>query len=387
MEENKEKLYPKYRNYSLYVFIVVFVLAYFIGKTIFTDGSQYFYYDAWIYALISVIGGFILSTVFYEIGKIVFGKIAGYKLIKTVILFIKFQRNSEDKLKFSLCFPENFGGNTLMVKKNDDFNKKSATLYHLGGTLFSVIVFILGIIFVPMIAKAIGDESISYYYYLMCGIDLLVIIVNTAPFLSDIFNDGFSLRLCLFSEENMKAYHQNLKQYEALLCANNELKLYEYEDYHNLLTIKGLIYNYYYYVDKDDFENAERMLDICLEHKEYILNDDLAKVHSFKIYFMLLKGEIEKVEKDYWELPKSMRKEVNNYHEFECLKTCLLIAAFIDLNYDLYEYITTRLDKNVDKYYALRQEKENDLIDKALEYIQKNKKDWFKEDNKEPEEQ
>lgn len=377
-DSKKEKQYPKYHNYSFYVFIVIFALAFFLGRAIFTDGVNYFYGDVWVYSLISIVIGYVLTTILYEIGKLIFGKIAGYRLVYISILFFKVKRIENGKLKFCLGEVENFGGKTLMVKKDEHYSKGAASLYLLGGTIFVVLLSAIGLIIAPIIAKQNDSYAYLYCYYLICSIALLIIIVNVAPFLSDMFTDGFALRLCLFSEENMKAYHQNLLQEEALYTGHTSLRLFEYDDYHNLLTIKGLLYNYYYYIDLGDKINAEKMVDLAIEHKDFMLSEDIGRMYSFKFFFMLLRGEYERVETEFWELPKPIRKAANNYHDHECLKTCLLITAFIDLNYDLYEYITTRLDKSSEHYYPLRQDKEDDLIDEALIYIQEHKKEWFR---------
>jgi len=380
-QEQKEKVYPKYHNYSLYIFIVIFALSFFVGRAIFTDGYIYFDGSVWVYALVSIIIGYILSTIIYEVGKTIFGKIAGYRLVYTSLFFFKFTKQANGKIKFSFDGIENFGGKTLMAKKNDKYTKGSTSLYLLGGLIFSIITFSIGLILIFVLIKDSNYYFIRYCYYLILLIDLLILILNDVPFLGDMFNDGFSLRLCLFTEENLIAFHQNLYQEEALYTASHPLSLFEYNDYHNLLTLKGAFYNYYYYMNNNEMKKGEETINLLLEHKDYMLNDHIGVAYSIKYYFMLLRGEYDKVEKEFWELPKSIRKAANDYHNYECIKTCLLIASFIDLNYDLYDYLTTRYEKLADSFYPLQQEKEDQLINDSLNYIQTHKEEWFKNDN------
>ena len=62
-------------------------------------------------------------------------------------------------------------------------------------------------------------------------------------------------------------------------------------------------------------------------------------------------------------------------------KTALLVSSLVDSSYDLYEHILNVMDKKKTNFSSLRIEKENQLIERALEFIKLKKEDWFKEDD------
>ena len=82
--EKKEK--PIYRNQSIFVWVVVLFLAYILGRSIFPLASSSYKGNSLLISVLVLLLGFIFSTILYEVGKIIFGKIAGYKLVKTNIL-------------------------------------------------------------------------------------------------------------------------------------------------------------------------------------------------------------------------------------------------------------------------------------------------------------
>ena len=113
----------------------------------------------------------------------------------------------------------------------------------------------------------------------------------------------------------------------------------------------------------------------------YLTESEKAKLYNIKFYFALLRNEEEKVGDEFYKLDRSLRKQIINPHNFESLKTALLIASIIDSSYDLYEYLTLQIDKDKNKYYASRVNIEENLIDKSLSFIETKKIEWFKKEN------
>ena len=117
MEEKEIKKKPKYNNHSFFVWIVVLFLAWTLGQNIFPESNGVFLNDALLVSLIAIVAGYILVTFTYEIGKIIFGKISGYRLVYTNMLMFTFKRNNENKLKFKMDKFTHIGGTTIMAPK------------------------------------------------------------------------------------------------------------------------------------------------------------------------------------------------------------------------------------------------------------------------------
>lgn len=377
MEENKtKKEYPKYRNYSLWILVVILLVAWFIGRNVFLDASRIFGNNVWIFALVSLIATYILNSLLYELGKCLFGWIAGYRLNYLNFFGITFQR-AKGKTRIVTRAWENYGTRTVMAPKHPE-EKTHPALYLLGGSIFTAVLNIAILVTCVLISTRSYDTLYQCCAYVQCMIGLIVLVLNLAPFLSDGLSDGFLLRLILTSPESRRIFHDNLYQEEALYTGKHDLKEVTYEDDHNLLAVRALIYQYYYHVHTGNLQAAEQSVLRIFDVKEYAMEEDVLTAYSLKYFFLLLRGGEEKISEEYWALPKSQRKYCSSYASFETLKTALLIASLIDLNYDLYEYITTKIDKRKSDYDLIyRSEDEEKLIQLALHTIEKRKPEWF----------
>lgn len=380
-EENTKKSHPKYRNQSFFVYLVVLIVAWFIGQAIFQEAASVFLGEVWIYAILSVLGGYIIGTIVYEVGKLIFGKIAGYRLVSFNIFGLCIRKNEKGKLIFSRKSIENFGGGTLMAPKKETAHPY---LYLSGGFLFTVIASGIGIFAAVFVSNRTGFEQILYVEYLIVSVSLLVLILNLAPVMNDDVFDGFLIRLLMTHALKKEDLHHVMLQKEALVTGIHPLTYKETSDYDNPVSASISLYNFYYLIDRNEEEKAEKVLQELADHGEMLQEEELGIVHSNLLYMLFLRGEIEATETKYWELDKPIRKLASSYRHFDTMKTALLTAAFIDMSYDLYEYITMRIEKEKSHFSPLRRDSEDILIEKALNFIEKKKPEWF---NKESEEE
>lgn len=374
MEENKNV--NKYRNQSLYVWIVVLILSYFMGQAIFFDAGNAFGKEPYGYAILAIICGYILGTILYELGKLIFGKIAGYNLIYINLFGFTFIKNKDNKTSFKFTKFENYGGKTLMAPKS---NKSCLSLYLLGGSIFSSIITALMILGSHLLVQEIGLRMLIYIEYIMATVMLIILIFNLAPFLNDDLFDGFVLRL-VHHYKFKEQYHKILLEENALITGRGELLFFEDVDYSNPLISRASIYNYYYLLNKDE-EKAKEMIQIGLDNDDYLADEDIGILLSNKYYFKLMNDNYEKVGEEFYKEEKSYRKIAVNYNNYGSIKTALLVSSLVDSSYDLYEHILNVMDKKKTNFSSLRIEKENQLIERALEFIKLKKEDWFKEDD------
>lgn len=374
MEENKNV--NKYHNQSLYVWIIVLILSYFMGQAIFSDAGNAFGKEPYGYAILAIICGYILSTILCELGKLIFGKIAGYNLIYINLFGFTFIKNKDNKTSFKFTKFENYGGKTLMAPKS---NKSCLSLYLLGGSIFSSIITALMIVGSHLLVQEIGLRMLIYIEYIMATVMLIILIFNLAPFLNDDLFDGFVLRL-VHHYKFKEQYHKILLEENALITGRGELLFFEDVDYSNPLISRASIYNYYYLLNKDE-EKAKEMIQIGLDNDNYLIDEDIGILLSNKYYFKLMNDNYEKVGEEFYKEEKSYRKIAVNYNNYGSIKTALLVSSLVDSSYDLYEHILNVMDKKKTNFSSLRIEKENQLIERALEFIKLKKEDWFKEDD------
>lgn len=378
MEEKEIKKKPKYNNHSFFVWIVVLFLAWTLGQNIFPESNGVFLNDALLVSLIAIVAGYILVTFTYEIGKIIFGKISGYRLVYTNMLMFTFKRNNENKLKFKMDKFTHIGGTTIMAPVSE---KSNLTLYSLGGIIFTIIINVILIIVTNIIGRANNYEEIIYFQYIMSAVALLILVFHIAPVFNDEIYDGFVLRVCSSNSEVKKQYHNYLLQEEVMIKEDNNLLLIENINLENPLLSKACLYNCYYYLKNANMEKAYLEAKNYLENYLYLLDEEKGKLYSLKYYFMILEGKEELVNEEMHSLEGNLKRIITSDKNYGTIKTSLLNAVFIESSYDLYEYILGRIDKNKHKYYASLQEVEEKLIEHTLSYIQKKKVDWFRNDN------
>lgn len=377
MEENVKKTKIKYGNQSLFIWIVVLIFAWALGQYVIPEANGVFLGHSLTYTIISIVLGFILFNITYEIGKIIFGLISKYRFVKTNILCFTFTKNEKNKTKF--CFERftHYGGKTLMAPKNE---KSNLSLYLLGGSIFVIIINIIQIILANIIGTNIKFEELIYIQYIMSSVGLLLLVFQIAPCLNDEIYDGFILRIHFSNKDFKKQYHKLLLQEEALITNKFPLEYLNNNDYSNPVLVKASIFNYYYLMDNNKENEAKEEIEKGLEYKDYLSDEEKGKLYSFKYYFQIIDGKEEKVGEEFLKFENSIKKHIVNYNNYGTIKTALLIAVFIESSYDLYEHILTKIDNVKEKYYVSRQNKEEELIEKSLKYIETKKIDWFKVD-------
>ena len=375
--ENEQKNQSKYMNVSIYILFVVLGIVFFGGQAIMEQVILDIGQNAlWIYLIAIIIVGYILNSFVFELGKVIFGRIANFDLIYTNILGFTWSKNEDDKTVFSMRPWENYGSKTVMVPNDvDDCN---VTLYTIGG-LISVLIIDVIILLVGFLVKIEGYPNVcSSAGLIIALVGLIILILNMEPFFQDGSLDVFYLRLITIDERNKEIYFNNLYQMNALYTGRCELEHTEYEEYDNILAVQSLFYDYYYFMDQNDEESARKCVEKILENKEFLLEEDQLKAYSLLYYFKLKDEKIDVVSDEFLELDKSIRKECAEYDNLDKIKTALLVAVLIEGNYDLYEYIVNRIDKVAESYlYTYRRDIEIEKIEEVLTIIEERKPEWF----------
>ncbi len=371
MDEEKNKKRKPYRNYLWFVLIVILILAVIIIRTLLQDDNKFFVgKEKTMFVILSFIFGVLLYVIVYQIGKMIFALLSGFKIISANILMLNFVKK-ENKLKVEFIFPEGWGG-LIHVIPNKEYDRCKPILFHLGGFIFTIIFAVLS----SLIAYFVDPtKKIVYILLILSIMGIIVLIVNMIPVYTDGVNDGFAIRL-LLEKKNKKAYLDNLYQYEALYIGNRELQDFSYEDYDDTFQAYSLIYRYYYFMNKEDFTSAKKVCDLILEHREFISSEDVELAESNKLYFILLSESDEKCYDYYYSLDKGYRNFVISTSNYETLKTGLLVASKIEKTYDLYEHLLKSENKTKELYYKTRVVHEEKLVLKAKEDVLKSFPDW-----------
>ncbi len=369
MDEVKEK--KPYRNYIWFLLIVVVVFAFVLIRTLFEAETNVFSSREKSGIIIgSLIGGLIVFTIIYHLGKAIFALISGFEIMAINILFLTFSKQNK-KWKLSLTFPEGFGGMVHVIAKKE-YDKCNPILFHFGGLITCILIPFI----ISLILYFVDNTNKLLYISLIASLaGLIVLIMNLLPVYLDDVNDGFAIRL-LLEKNNRKAYFDNLLQYSALYFQNGELKYFEYENYDDIFQVNSLVYQYYYFMDKNDYINAQKSCLKLLENKKFAFHEDVVLMEVNKLYFYLLKESNEKCYDYFYSLDKEYRNFALSGANYETLKTGILLAVKVEKTYDVFEHLLKNEQKTKESYYPCRIEKEDELIKKAKEIAYKEFPDW-----------
>lgn len=368
---NEEKVKKPYRNYLWFILIITIVFAFVIIRTLYQTETRHFSgQEKNIFVIAALFGGLIGFTILYHIGKILFALISGFKVISINILLLTFKKQG-DKWKFDIVFPEGFGG-MIHVVPNKDYDKCKPILFHFGGLITSVVL--AGLI--SLILTFVDPTHKLVFVSLTCSLaGIIVLLVNLLPLYTDSINDGFAIRL-LLDKKNKKAYLDNLTQETSLKYQIGELKQIEYDDYNDTFQANSLIYQYYYYMDREDFYHAEKCCEKILEYRKFVFQDIVCLTEVNKLYFYVLRESSDKSYDYFYSLDKEYRNYALSTSNYETLKTGILLACKVEKTYDVYEHLLKSENKLKANYYPVRENAETKLIAKSKEITLSVFPDW-----------
>lgn len=368
---NEEKVKKPYRNYIWFLLAVTVVFAFVVIRTLFQDSNDFFQgRDQTIFAISALFGGLIAFTIIYQLGKALFALFSGFKIVSLNILVLTINKQ-ENKWKFAFVFPEGFGGMVHVVPKNE-YKKCHPILFHFGGVITSLFVAALVSIIFYFVDPT---RKLTYISLIFSLVGIIILIINLLPLYIDGINDGFAIRL-LMNPNNKKPYLDNLLQYAALHFQYGKIDLYEYERYDDTFQANSLIYQYYYYMDNEDFENAEKTCLKLLEYRNFVFHEVVCLSEVNKLYFYLLKESDNKCYDYYYSLDKEYRNYALSTSNFETLKTGILLACKVEKTYDVYEHLLKSENKTKATYFRVRLDKEEKLVAKSKKITISVFSDW-----------
>lgn len=258
-----------------------------------------------------VVAGFV-CTLFHELGHLIFGKINGFYLLSIVVWFFRLSRSGK-KLKFGLTFNLEEAGYTSMVKKDCENIKKGLKNMTIGGIVFSLITMLLGIL--------------GFFFempYILRSMIICLLPVGSYFFFGNALpneeggarNDGGVLYGISKNDYETQVMYSLLAIQSELyngktFCEIDEKYYFEVpqlpEDSLNFITL--LNYRFYYYVDKKDFENANKVIErlLCLE--DYIPASAMTTIKTDALYsYCTFNLDVDRADDLMYELEKPLNK-------------------------------------------------------------------------------
>lgn len=308
---------------------------------------------------------FLNNLIIHEIGHLIFGKLFGYSLLSFKIASLLIERESNNKFKISLdrsCLDSQ----CIMVppKEDDTF---SLIIYLLGGSFMNFLSSTLYSIFF-----IVYDLNVSFFSSFMIVSGILMGVLNLIPFS---YTDGKTICNFLNFEKTAKYIFYQLCIEEALLTgeflSNINPKFIELPTKNlasNYVCTPIYIANYYYFIGKKDFVEANSTLNFLWEKRNEILPDYYRIVYREKVFLnYILNLGVQDFNESHLSTPKPFIKNstigslrgniaysllVENNKE----KAIKLFSVFIS-NYEKYEndyYFSIEKELIRELYYQMR---------------------------------
>lgn len=370
MESNQNK---HYYNLSWLVYLFIGVIGFFLVRWFFDELNLQVVYDLemniYLYDVLILIYGFISCGIVYNLGKLIFSLLCGYKLIYFNLYFLGIEKING---KIKPYFGAKYDLSCRVVMEPTKENPKT-TLPLLGGTILSLAV--LGITY-GLIFGLNTEPTTKFFFLVSSMFYFFMIILSLVPFRMDSLNDGFALKL-LKDKNKKNIYLHNLKNIKALY-SDGELEYLDVQEENDPIVLEAFVYNYYKLISDKKIEEACELASKCYEYRKNIISEEHAMTLVIgHVYNMCIKNDIEGLKSFYKEADINLKHVVNETKNLEQVKTALYIFAFIDEDKEGYVKIINDVKKLEKKYkYKKFIEIENEMIKNVINEVQEKKPEW-----------
>ncbi len=362
---------------TLVVYALMFVIALFIGLQIvqpaLSDLGYFALGEQYTFATIVILIGIVINVILFEVGHILGAVIGGYKILSVNFLGLCFYR-THDHWKFGFKSFQGLTGETRILAKKEGANPR----LHLFGPLLLVMFEFVVAILIYIFTK--NDQIIHHGSLIVAGIGVLLLIYNIMPFKLDTMTDGYYLMM-LSKKVNIDAYNE-LIRIESLIFENKPVEDIRTFDQITTLTSRVNMYKIYDYIDKNDFESAQKLIDLMIEHKQSIEVEVSSRAYAQKLYIILLTKTKEDADQFWFEVMSGKeRKFVSNDVSMESLRAYLLYNGVVTKSESECEFVIKRVPKalkqSMDNH---RREIEIKLFGEALRIVREQNPKWVLED-------
>lgn len=316
--------------------------------------DRFYSESTWTVILYLIVGGVVggLFTAFlHETGHVIFGKAAGFYFLSMTVWFFCWKKE-RGKIVFRFVRLGEEAGYTEMVSKTTENLEKRFKKMTLGGTLFTVIPVVLGII--PFIFAGKTSAAVFITTATLLPMGLYYLFGNILPMVNGgEGNDGKVLSDLKKNNDDAKALCAMLKIQSGLFNGKTPAEIDEsyYFDVPQLPEddmnfVRLLSARYYYYLDKGDYENAKNITERLLS-LEYLPDEEYKDV--FKTYalynYCTFDFDAEKADDTVADIQKHLDRNNNPAEIRAKLAYILYVKGEKDLVDDFYKKAVKEANK------------------------------------------
>jgi hypothetical protein len=292
--------------------LATYGIAYAVGKTTVVSTSSILWFIVISYAI---------ALFVYNLGKIIFGYIAGYKF--SLIEILGFQFNfSGKKMKFRFILKNIFELHLKLMPKRVDANPM---IMLFGGSIFYIFVVIILIVLAPIFGSS---DSETYIYY-GCALGALVVFYEMLPVKLDVFNDMYYI--ILISQEKGKTMFNKLLLAEASERSGEFVEDFELDSVKNSrLKPETLLYKLRKQVLDKNYKDAIKTVEEINYYSLYLSDQTKVETLYEQMYVYLDQGYSREAEKLILLLEKKVKNSADLFATPYAARTEILMAGLVD---------------------------------------------------------
>lgn len=326
------------------------------------------------YFLVSIIGGVVLTFFIYNLGKIIFAKIAGYRVLYIHLLGFIFDYSS-GKLNFSYNIMSFFEVSMQFTPKDDDV-KKNPKLIFIGGYIAELLLIAIALVIFFVLGPngKTTRSAVAWTAMFMMSYGFLTPLYEILPFRQDYPTDMFNL-LVVNTPDDKIAFNvvQINKRRE---IAGLDYMTYEFDSYESFYKSRVLFANYLDHLYASRLEKAFTVLESMRYYNKFYSDNDRYIPAGETIYLRYLIDDDAGADQQYLALKKDDKKEVATPVLLSDYRTAVLIAGYIALDKEKIVEIAGQFDKVIASYgdeLSKRVLKEKELFNSAYNKVRKAK--------------
>ena len=363
---------------GIVVYLLILAIAVVFGLTILREySSQWdsvFIYILFIFG--AILTGVIFNAVMFELAHIAGAKAGRYEILSVDILGLLWYKDGE-KSKFKFSGYDGLTGETRILPKKDVKKEPNPTPYLMFGTLFYVIEIIIAVVLFT-VQKELKNEiftRISYFILVIAVIGGMILIYNILPFKLDATTDGYRMRMTS-NKANKIAFNELLRVEEAVRQGETDVEVATFSEITNFTADLNLN-KVYMLLDKGDFQEAEKLLDIIISGKETISEKVYIRARAQKIYINIFTKPLEEA-KEYYdkEVPMAERRQLSNDLSMVSVRTYLLMSGLLDNSKSECIIAINNVRRCFNNTPKQRRKTEANLFNKALKKVDEAHPNW-----------
>ena len=365
---------------ALLVYALMLVAAIFIGIQVVQPALADLGLESagqYAFAIITILIGAIISSIFFELGHIVGAKIGGYTILSVNIWGLKIYRSGK-KWKVGFRSFEGLTGATEIAPKSESANP----LPYLWGSTISFVIETIILILVFVFTEEISSQSEfvleAYFHHgalITVAIGAMLAIYNIMPFKLDTLNDGHQLAL-VSNKINKEAFNE-LRRLNALTYAG-----LPYDEVKTFTTITTLtaevnLRAIYQFEDQGKNEDALALIE-ALDTSDVQLDPIMrARIQAQKLWLLILLDRTSAANELWESLDAKSRKAIGDDDALETIRAYFLFSGVVIHSVHESVYAINSLPKAKKKAkHSYRLEEEKALMNQAYKAVQEANPDW-----------